>query len=1023
MGYGDILAEYMASGIIERMVTRGYALQPAKSAGYEGRRGAGYHVDMPLRTHVLNGLFSVTRLLDYLDARGIYSMPQADYRRLLAYFTTHDLHKSTELQELKVRGEFDIPLGEVEQELAALGIDGWADTTAAEHRVMMIHLPSPKVGDYADAPRGTSRLEPWVHVADALSSMQSAREFDTVSNYLQRILARELERQPLAFYWHELDDYRGISTLLLHQAVEAELGEVYQLHPLLYFPNGTLYVGPARAAGTFDVQVLKQRAVERLFALVQASLRGRAEDIARAAIRQSQGTAKFRADAFIFADAEQMVSALVDKARRKKAKHFLAERIGGAIARKKRGQATEAEIKTAVDSFCQQYMIPPEADQDSDFSTKWTAASTFVMGIESIASALTGDRSFAWLLDFYRTPEAVRRSIIANKKGLVSGGRADHAVIIAYHHLAQARFGTDRRPAAAVDLDVVLSKLAQDAVAALVPLDSVDGRLAYANRETGLQVEAEDYVSEHLFFSFAQARSATSPLTQAARRRSSGYGRLCSFCNRASRKVLKVDEASGIVATTFSNRRTPSQVVKEMQVWCPMCYLEFTLRERMGLGYARGYSKAASERLYLYLLPDYSFTPEFWQFARRGLLRPLESATKLKLRSGRGERVDVATIPNTWLLHGTVDGEWLGEVQSLFERAAEEMAEVDEKTGRARRDSLGEKMKLVPLRSPNFQLLVYESSVSSRGELAKRRAPTRTEMWAKAVYSASLLHLLLGVRVYVTDKPYLPLGRPDEMKHIIELDGPHPSLRRLLPRSGDSAPRGTAVALRDLKEVIDLLSAAWEVNAALAGGKGNLDKQIAGVLESVSVEPLAGAGFYKRRQADGYAVYPALLRACHLLLELRGGDKLSLVHRLTGASLRLFIPIRGGKREGKAHRYETMFRTAVQAVKASPPGICDDELEARVAGNLLKRVGRMRGGVVPLSGDALTAAAEDLARLVVRDLFRGRCGGRAAQLTHEENALADGIYCVTDRLVGQAWAEYKAARAAQKGEEDDNATR
>src|SRR3972149_7635748 len=159
ISYFDLLTKYLETGILGHMVEQGYALYPAKSAGYKGRRGADYHIDMSICTHVVNGLFSITRLLTYFAKIGIYSMPDDDYRKLIAYFTTHDFHKDQDVKNLKQRGEFDVPLAEVEREIAALGISDWIDTTPSEHRVMMIHLPSPKVGDYSDAARGVRKLE------------------------------------------------------------------------------------------------------------------------------------------------------------------------------------------------------------------------------------------------------------------------------------------------------------------------------------------------------------------------------------------------------------------------------------------------------------------------------------------------------------------------------------------------------------------------------------------------------------------------------------------------------------------------------------------------------------------------------------------------------------------------------------------------------------------------------------------------------------------------------------------------
>src|SRR5712691_1542478 len=87
--------------------------------------------------------------------------------------------------------------------------------------------------------------------------------------------------------------------------------------------------------------------------------------------------------------------------------------------------------------------------------------------------------------------------------------------------------------------------------------------------------------------------------------------------------------------------------------------------------------------------------------------------------------------------------------------------------------------------SPNYLLITYDNVVSRSAE--KILAPTHIEVWAKALYAATLIHLLMGARVYITDKPYLTITRPEEMKTIIEMEGLHPFLYGLLPtRRADS---------------------------------------------------------------------------------------------------------------------------------------------------------------------------------------------------------------------------------------------
>lgn len=450
----------------------------------------------------------------------------------------------------------------------------------------------------------------------------------------------------------------------------------------------------------------------------------------------------------------------------------------------------------------------------------------------------------------------------------------------------------------------------------------------------------------------------------------------------------------GLVTTTFSNRLRPVyDKAAPMQVWCPMCYLETVLRERLGLGFGRGSSKNESKRLYLYLLPDYSFTPEFWTYASE-ILEPFRDSTRIKLRYDSRHPDDLPPLPQLWLLNKEVDDEWIDTIQRSFTEMAEHLAELSEKSKAPVRELAGEKMKMAAIESAHFLLIPYE--ISSRD---KTFAATDSEIWMKATYSALLIHLLLGVRVYVTDKPYLPLTRPDEMKHIIELDGVHTLLRKVLIRPEQTVRQGDVIALANLEKTLDVLSAIWQVNASLSGGRGNRDKQVAQILEKYSVEPTAGAHFYKRWQTEnGYELPPALQVACKLLYDQKlkkGGAKLSLAQKLTTVSLQLFNPNRYPLK-GRAHRYETIFRTAIEAIKTSPSGLDSAELKERVAGRLLKRLSRLSGGFVSPDEKSLLNSVGQFADLMVDDLFIQRCRSSKAKLTHEENALADAIYYRTD---------------------------
>jgi CRISPR type I-D-associated protein Csc3/Cas10d len=483
-------------------------------------------------------------------------------------------------------------------------------------------------------------------------------------------------------------------------------------------------------------------------------------------------------------------------------------------------------------------------------------------------------------------------------------------------------------------------------------------------------------------------------------------------------------------------------------VWCPMCYLEFMLRRLSGQSYPAGSNYNASYRLNLYILPDYSFTPELWADTGQELLREFHpeetTVSKLVLRG----RKDNPSLPTRWLMHHTVDVAWLEQVREMFAEQAARM-----KT----QGKFGDRL-IFSFMNPNYMLFTYDNAVSRSADSSLE--PTHIEVWAKALYAATLLQLLTGARVYITDKPYLTFTRPEQMKTIIEMEGLHPLLYGLQPiRRTDSeatnidqraSESSTRMPLAVLPTMLDLLAAIWEVNAALYQGKTgeprNLDKQVASVLEEINTNYLAGATLYKMRERDKAPPYEAFTRACQILLprqgnqaeEVRralymdgyelmmdkeGGDLMNLVQRITDTSLKLYRP--SAKQKGRAHRFETLFRTGVEAIKSNA-NVDDGELVARVAGSILKRLERLKesGAYCPAYGATQLEMATKLSELLVKQLFNERYRRSVSKLTHEENHLADAIYYLTFLQVSQHWEEHdkqhsKEASGATTSNNDD----
>ncbi len=1052
--YHTILSEYMERYAVPAMLEQGWAFKAAKSYAWkQAKRGPEYHIDQPLRTHILNGAYALTRLLEYLQEKGYYQMSENAFKRTLVLYTLHDAYKDSEVAKTRTgASDFSIPLSALEALIERMNLRQFVNVTAEDIRAASVSLLSPKVADLSACTPGTTHLLTFVHLADAFASQQTARDCGTAENRLREIsrdgaialntvkrtskrtgiIPNETALPELQFYYHELDDYRGLSTLLIHKATEEALA-THGLYPVLYFANGILYVGPKGIV--FDADALRQTIATNLFSNIRDQAGEASYTVTEEACLYGQHL-KFRKDVYLFSPLEQLLKVIEDRPIAKKSAGFLAKVVAKRVEKKKYSSAED---------FYQRFTLPLDADGEEAFAQRWNTVYTMFMGIEDIAKALLYPVDpLKWLLVTFHTPSHVADAIRQYSSLLHTGGVADHCLIIAYHWLMNTHFTSSNRTALEVETIDVRQALGEQALKALAPLDQEERRLAFVNEELGLQGDIANYLRTYLTFSFNADRCIDDnrlKTYELARSRSS-HKPACVICSRDIPSGMKskdiITDIAGQQALVFSNKLQPSLSVKGQMRWCPMCYLEFMLRKLSGQSYPRDTDYNGSYRLHLYVLPDYSFTPQLWEYASRELLRnfdPKETAvSRLVLRGGK----DDPSLPTRWLEQRRVDEEWLEQVQAMFANQAA-FLKTPTKEGKAR-GKQGDRITF-SFKNPNYMLITYDTVVAKQTD--ERLKPTFIEVWTKALYAAVLIHLLTGVRVYITDKPYLNITRPEQMKTIIEVEGLHPLLTGLMPirrTEGEFADidmraseSGARIPMTAVPVMLDLLAAVWEINAGLYQGKGgerrNLDKQVANILEQVKTNYLAGATLYKQRERNKAAAYPAFTRACQILLpqqgdhadEIRrtlsaegyelmidkeGGDLMNLAERMTDTCLRLYRPSTGEK--GRAHRFETLFRTGVEAVKNNASSSENEELIARVAGTVLKRLERIidGGGYCPEWKNRIEIT-EQLATLLINDLFIKVCGRSVSKLTHEENHLADAIYFLTFQKVNQYWEEHK----------------
>ena len=172
MQYHNILRDYLRDYAIPAMLEQGWAFKPAKLYGWQyAQRGPEYHVDQPLRTHIINGLYALTRVLEYLKNKEYYHISETEFKRTLVLYTMHDAYKDFEIASTRMgKSDFSIPLVELDKLLERMRLRQFVHLKSEDIRAASVSLQSPKVADLSSCTPGISHLLTLVHLADAFAS-------------------------------------------------------------------------------------------------------------------------------------------------------------------------------------------------------------------------------------------------------------------------------------------------------------------------------------------------------------------------------------------------------------------------------------------------------------------------------------------------------------------------------------------------------------------------------------------------------------------------------------------------------------------------------------------------------------------------------------------------------------------------------------------------------------------------------------------------------------------------------------
>jgi len=975
--------------------------------------------------HIVNGVFGLTELVKFIGGEKIFvaGLDDSTFRKALALYTVHEVHKDNGVTLLGKSG-FSIPLERLREEYGRLGLDKFAEVDEHLMRAANVHKRSTKHGDLLLSDENGSLLWLLVRLADTFASVKSPEEArSSLMVYLPKLGPAFAPKSPpgkYALYYHEIKDVRGVLTNTIHQAVAQQLQQEFGLWPLLYFATGTLYLGPSTAA--MGQQFFKGIVDRVLGSLIDY---GKGNDsAARSGLRQTYYD--FETFVYSFANVRDLLNIVRDDSlvQSKPNTNIIRKDIAGLLTKK--GLPDGWMEETAL------VKLGISLDESKTFNEHWVRVRRYLFYVDKMLRALNpSENALEWFLQNFATPESVATNLCIVGDLWAKGGPGKYVLPIAYHFLKGTDF-TDRS-AEALPPEQVLERLHQRVLTAMEQVDTHVGRQA-AVAELGFRQDLTTYLDENLYLSFAPAvQLETDALTAyTATKRKGHSSKMCSLCNRQSEYVQPL--RTGILddfGRVFSNRVLPAREAPgQMRPWCPICHLEFIFRKLTGMGLPASAHYKTSRRIYFYVLPTFSFTPEHIRLFGP-LLKPFHQVTNLSVRDYGKDW----GVPHYWLEQRTFDPDWMERLQEVLEKTADKIA------GWGGRSYVGERVSTGRIvGQPHYYLITWEKAARD-SEPDDARVATRTEAWAKAVFAATVISGLTSCKVYVTERPYLPVSDPADLKATVTLDSPPPALRGVLGKQMDTVSLyGREKGQRSgLEQTLDLSAALWMVTTNL---RPNKDKHISGRLERVNVDPLAGAYFYKEygRENDGRSPDNPLDVACEVLVEIRGGELMDLVERVAQKSLEIALP-RGMSGRGKARRCELVFREGVNAMRkaqkvipemrqaaltgkqAAPESIA--ELKRLAAGTLLKGLVRRqeskRGEIfVHAWGEALGRLVGEFVDILVDDLYLGRAGGSFARFVRLENSLADGIYYYTDRNLSRLWSEYQKQKAARQAEAAQN---
>jgi len=772
---GDSIAKIEESYkdiVYSRLVKEGFHAKTAKW-------GEQYS-EQSLLTHILNGVFSILRLFNFLKELDL-RFSEDFMENSVAYITLHDVLKA----EKETReNHTDVVLDDVNQWIEKLSLRKFAKHLNEKdaRAVIAAHMKWSKYKTAILTSDIDIRFLAFVKLGDYLASMEKPENYKQVEAVLRQV------SEDVGLTYHKVGDIRGYTTGCIHSALMELLATKYTLAPLLYFPSGVLYIGRLsdieRLRSDLKETDLTSEVLQKIRAQLEKTIKSDVVSTSAIQTMVNPPAAGSLIDwtVFLFFSIDRVV----DEA--------------SAICINNYDKKKQKWTGKSPADYCKEIEKKTHREIQIPLNEEAVMLAPFLRVIRSIINRCEP-----------RLGSIGATCFLAEKLGIVLSKDLVESMQKYSMHLATAAAFDDCRILAANYIDkygpstkFLFNKLIDQVKETSKKMLAEYNTPKYKDRLLGTELkrfwdELDAYTLHTLSLDgktlVLNPKTTKRIETFTSHTLTSGTS-YCPICNRVTKGILQRKDIACLSPRVFSNREAPGSR-KTMKKVCAPCCTEFLLRS---LSYPNQ-QRDETCYLFLFIFPQYSFAPALQEKLDKELRYLLDQpecgfkdiqAARLILTDGLFNPLKLEDF-----------GKVLGKGLSVL------------------------RPKIVTTYLPGLFFIIWQIP----------RAPediTQIEKWYLATFFALLIQQALDVKVLVTQSIYPEVRNSDEISGMIKLSAPHQWVRDIF---------GENIGIDKIEEYSQLAAAIWycHINTNASPGKIPDSGRVAIVLKTLTSKMFPGS--------------------------------------------------------------------------------------------------------------------------------------------------------------------------------------